>query len=68
VSHGKVDVEHSNELGVSLEDIPDTLSSKGLFPESGLDLVQNLLVAGLGLIKHCTSVVLPFTVLVTYHS
>jgi hypothetical protein len=44
---------------MGLEDIPDTLSSKGLFPESGLDLVQNLLVAGLGLVEHCMSVVPP---------
>jgi len=51
VGHGKVDVEHSDELGVSLNDFPDTLSSESLLPESGLDLVQDLLMTGLGLVK-----------------
>jgi hypothetical protein len=53
VSHGKVDVEHSHELGVSLDDFPDTLSSESLLPESSLDLVQDLLMAGLGLVENC---------------
>jgi len=53
VGHGKVDVEHSDELGVSLNDFPDTLSSESLLPESGLDLVQDLFVTRLGLIEDC---------------
>jgi len=51
VSHGKVDVEHSHELGMGLDDFPDTLSSESLLPESSLDLVQDLLVTGLGLVE-----------------
>ena len=51
VSHGEVDVEHSHELGMSLDDFPDTLSSESLLPESSLDLVQDLLVTGLGLVE-----------------
>jgi hypothetical protein len=52
VSHGKVDVEHPDELWMSLNDFPDALSSKGLLPKSGLDLVENLLVPRLGLVKY----------------
>ena len=52
MGHGEVDVEHSHELRVSLDDFPDTLSSESLLPESSLDLVQDLLMAGLGLIEH----------------
>jgi hypothetical protein len=53
VSHGKVDVEHSDELGVSLDDFPDTLSSESFLPESSLDLVQDLFMTGLGLVENC---------------
>ena len=53
MSHGKVDVEHSHELGVSLDDLPDTLSSESLLPESSLDLVQDLLMTGLSLVEDC---------------
>jgi hypothetical protein len=52
VSHGKVDVEHSHKLGVSLNDFPNAFTSECLLPESSLDLVQDLLVAGLSLVEH----------------
>jgi len=52
MSHGKVDVEHSHQLGVSLNDFPNAFTSEGLFPESSLDLVQDLLVTRLRLVKH----------------
>lgn len=55
VSHGKVDVEHSDEVGMRLKDIPDVLSSEGLFPEPGLDLVQDLLVSRLGFVENYMS-------------
>ena len=53
MGHGEVDVEHSHELRVSLDDFPDTLSSKSLLPKSSLDLVQDLLMSGLGLVENC---------------
>jgi hypothetical protein len=56
VSHGKVDVEHSHKLGMSLDDLPNAFTSESLFPETSLDLVQDLLVTRLGLVKHCISV------------
>ena len=55
MSHCKVDVEHSHQLGVSLNDFPNAFTSESLFPESSLDLVQDLLVTGLGLVKHYRS-------------
>lgn len=55
MSHGKVDVEHSHQLGVGLNDFPNAFTSESLFPESGLDLVQDLLVPRLGLVKHYRS-------------
>lgn len=51
MSHGKVDVKHPDELWVSLNDFPNTLPGEGLFPESSLDLVEDLLVTGLALVK-----------------
>ena len=51
VGHGKVDVEHSHELGVSLNDLTNAFSSESLLPEPSLDLVQDLLMTGLGLVK-----------------
>lgn len=53
MGHGEVDVKHSHELRVSLDDFPDTLSSESLLPKSSLDLVQDLLVTGLGLVEDC---------------
>ena len=52
MGHGKVDVEHSYELWVSLDDFTDAFPSERLLPESSLYLVQDLLMAGLGLIEH----------------
>jgi hypothetical protein len=40
---------------VGLDDLPDAFSGEGLLPESGLDLVQDLLVTRLGLVKDCKS-------------
>lgn len=53
MGHGKVDVEHPDELWVSLDDFPDALAREGLLPESRLDLVEHLLVTRLGLVKDC---------------
>lgn len=52
MGHRKVDVKHSDKLGVGLNDFPNAFTSEGLLPESSLDLVQDLLVTGLGLVKN----------------
>jgi hypothetical protein len=53
VSHGKVDVKHSHELGVSLNDFTNAFPSESLLPETSLDLVQDLLMTGLSLVEDC---------------
>ena len=42
VSHGKVDVAHSHELGVVLQSLLDELTSKGFVTESSLDALEGL--------------------------
>jgi hypothetical protein len=51
--HGKVDVEHPDEFWVGLNDLSNAFPRESLFPESSLDLVEDLLVAGLGLVEDC---------------
>lgn len=51
VSHGKVDVQHPDQAGVVLNNFSDALTSKGLFPEPSLDLVEDFGVVGVGLVK-----------------
>jgi hypothetical protein len=50
--HGKVDIEHVNELRMRQDGLRDTLSSKRLLPESLLDLVENFGVSWVGLIEY----------------
>lgn len=50
--HGKVDIEHVNELGMRQDGLRNTLSSKRLLPESLLDLVENFGVSWVGLIQY----------------
>ena len=52
MSHGKVDVKHPDKLWVSLDDLPNTLSSESLFPESSLDLVEHLFVSRFALVEN----------------
>lgn len=72
MSHGEVDVEHPDELWVSLDDFTDALSGESLFPESGLDLVEDLLMAWLGLVEDyaesARSVNDWHRIYITYHS
>jgi hypothetical protein len=51
VGHRKVDVEHSDEVRVGLDDLSDRVSSKRLLPEPGLDLVEDLGVVGIVVVK-----------------
>jgi hypothetical protein len=50
--HGKVDIEHVNELGMCQYGLRDTLSGKSLLPESLLDLVKNFGVSWVGFIQY----------------
>lgn len=51
VSHSKVDIQHSDQAGVALDDLSDALASKGLFPEPSLDLVEDFSMVGVGFIQ-----------------
>lgn len=51
VSHSKVDIQHSDQAGVALDDLSNALTSKGLFPKPSLDLVEDFGVVGVGLVK-----------------
>lgn len=51
VSHSKVDIQHSDQAGVALDDLSNALTSKGLFPKPSLNLVEDFGVVGVGLVK-----------------
>lgn len=42
MNHGKVDVEHADQLRVALDGLLNALTSKRLLPEAGLDFVEHL--------------------------
>jgi NADH/NAD ratio-sensing transcriptional regulator Rex len=52
MEHRKVDVQESNEIWVSMNNLGDALSSKRLFPKPPFDVVQNFSVGRVVLIEN----------------